>query len=273
MLVKRPLGWAPTGVALCTPRRCETTGDSYSYKPGRIAKALRLLFTALTPRAAKERLALRMQKGMEKAEDLERQQMWLKKHGSPLQVMGLPDHAELPEVRARYRSLVLETHPDTAKPSNAGSSNALSTVRESEYDILQTAYHMAIDPNSLWHRNGAAPVLYRELQGLAKRRVGRVDRVRAFAVMTYAFMVLVGIFFATVVVKHALEVALQLFDPEFYQFMRAQEEEEKRKREAGEFVDVDPKRLAPTAVRKLLYPGRYIHGDSEETSANEGTDE
>lgn len=256
-----------------TPRRWETTGSHYSYRPGRLARGLRFLFSSLTPAALRERIALYMLKGMEKAEHLERQQMWLKKHGSPLRVMGLPDHAELPEVRARYRTLVLELHPDTAKPvakvnegSSSSNSTALSTASESEYDILQTAYRMAIDPHSLWHRNGTSPVLYRELRGLSKRRVGRVG---VFAAMTYAFMLLAAVFFATVVVTRALEAALQFFDPEFYRFMREQEEEERRKCETGEYLDRDPKRLAPTSVRKLLFPGRYIHGDGEESTGGD----
>ncbi|CAD2221783.1 chaperone protein DNAJ [Angomonas deanei] len=200
---------------------------------------------------------MRMQMGMEEAEALEREQMWLKKHGSPLTVMGLPDHAELPEVRARYRNLILETHPDTTPHPGAAGNN------ESEYAILQTAYRMSTQPLSLWHRNGSSPVLYRQLLEQSKGKVRRFNKITVFAVLSYLVMALIGLFFSFVVVTNGLEAALQIFDPEFYQFMVKQEKEEARKRELGEEVDTDPKRLAPSTVRKLLYPGRYIHGDED----------
>ncbi|EPY33211.1 chaperone protein DNAJ [Strigomonas culicis] len=200
-----------------------------------------------------------MQMGMEKAEVMEREQMWLKKHGSPLSVMGLPDHAELVEVRARYRNLVLETHPDTAKKAGAKSAD------ETEYAILQTAYRMATSPVSLWHQNGSSPMLYQQLVAQSKKKVRSVNPVTAFAVFSFIVMILAGVFFSVVIVKHGLEAALQFFDPQFYHFMIQQEKEEQRKIEAGEFVDKDPKRLAPSAVRKLLFPGRFIHGDEEKT--------
>ncbi|KAG5481461.1 hypothetical protein LSCM1_05470 [Leishmania martiniquensis] len=232
--------------------RCATTGKQHSYRPGCFALALRSLFVTLVPKPLKQRIAIRMQTGMERAAELEKELQWLQKHGSPLQVMGLPDHAELPEVRARYRSLVLEAHPDTAK----------DTTGESEYAILQTAYRMSVNPVSLWHRNGASPALHRQLQ-LSRKKVHRLDRVRLFALFSYAVMLLIGILFSTVIVPHALEAALRFFDPEFYHFMIQQEREEDRKHAAGEVVDTDPKRLAPTALRRLLYPGRFIHEGDE----------
>jgi hypothetical protein len=238
--------------------RCATTGEQHSYKPGRVAKALRSLFLALTPTSLKKRIAIRMQTGMERTEELEKEQQWLQKHGSPLRVMGLPDHAELSEIRARYRTLVLETHPDTAK----------TTTGESEYAILQTAYKMSTSPVSLWHQNGASPVLYRQLLAVSKQKVRRLDRVRLFAAFSYFVMFLMLLFFSMVVVTNGLEAALKFFDPEFYQFMTQQEKEEERKRLAGEDVDTDPKRLAPTAVRRLLFPGQFIHEGREEKPRN-----
>lgn len=229
--------------------RCATTGTQHSYKPGCFALALRSLFVTLTPMSLKRRIAIRMQTGMERTEELERELQWLQKHGSPLQVMGLPNHAELAEVRARYRSLVLETHPDTAK----------NTTGESEYAILQTAYKMSVNPASLWHQNGASPALHRQLLHTSKKKLRRLDRVRVFATFSYAVMLAIGVFFSTVVVSNGLEAALKFFDPEFYHFMVQQEKEEDRKRAAGKVVDTDPKRLAPTAVRRLLFPGQFIH--------------
>ncbi|CAJ1021417.1 DnaJ domain containing protein, putative [Leishmania guyanensis] len=233
--------------------RYATTGAQHSYKPGCFVLALRFLFVALTPTSLQRRLAIRMQTGMERTEELEKELQWLQKHGSPLQVMGLPDHAELVEVRARYRSLVLETHPDTAK----------GTTGENEYAILQTAYKMSVNPLSLWHQNGASPALHRQLLQTSRKKLHRLDRVRVFAIFSYIVMLLICVFFSTVVVSHSLESALRFFDPEFYHFMVQQEREEDRKRAAGEVVDTDPKRLAPTAVRRLLFPGQFIHEGSE----------
>ncbi|GET87538.1 hypothetical protein, conserved [Leishmania tarentolae] len=233
--------------------RWATTGAQHSYKPGFFVLALRSLFVMLTPTSLKKRIAIRMQTGMEHTEALERELQWLQKHGSPLQVMGLPNHAELAEVRARYRTLVLETHPDTAK----------NTTGESEYAILQTAYKMSVNPASLWHQNGSSPALHRQLLQTSKRKLRRLDRVRVFATFSYVLMLLVGLFFSTVVVSNGLEAALKFFDPEFYEFLIQQEKEEDRKRAAGEVVDTNPKRLAPTAVRRLLFPGQFIHEDAE----------
>lgn len=246
--------WQPCSPSPCwSAVRCATTGEQHSYKPGRVAVALRRLFVALTPSSLKKRVAMRMQSGMERADELEKEQQWLKKHGSPLAVMGLPDHAELTEIRARYRTLVLETHPDTAK----------TTTGESEYAILQTAYKMSMNPVSLWHQNGASPMLYRQLLTASKQKVRRLDRVRMFALFSYFVMFLILLFFSMVVVTNGLEAALKFFDPEFYHFMIQQEKEEERKRMAGEHVDTDPKRLAPTAVRRLLFPGQFIHEGSD----------
>ena len=97
----------------------------------------------------------------------------------------------------------------------------------------------------------------------------RLDRVRLFAIFSYTVMFLILLFFSMVVVTNGLEAALKFFDPEFYQFMIQQEKEEERKRQAGEFVDTDPKRLAPTAVRRLLFPGQFIHEGTEENKSDD----
>ncbi|KPI83287.1 hypothetical protein ABL78_7684 [Leptomonas seymouri] len=194
---------------------------------------------------------------MERTEQLEKEQQWLKKHGSPLQVMGLPDHAELMEVRARYRTLVLEAHPDTANTATG----------ESNYELLQVAYKMSTSPVSLWHQNGAAPVLYKELLAASKQNVRCVDGVQFFAIFSYLVMLLIFLFFSMIVVTNGLEAALKFFDPEFYHFMIQQEQEEERRRMAGEYIDTDPKRLAPAAMRRLLFPGQFIHeGDQKSRS-------
>ncbi|AAZ12684.1 chaperone protein DNAj, putative [Trypanosoma brucei gambiense DAL972] len=234
-----------------TSARCITTGENHSFRPGRVTLFLRSLFVALTPQRLRSRMATGMQRGMERVQILEQEQLWLQRHGSPLRILGLPDHAELPEVRARYRELVLETHPDSQQRVEAVSGNGTE-----RYDMIQTAYAMATNPTSLWHQNGAAPTLRR---GLASGNSASLH-VTLFAVMSYVMMGLVAVIFSLVVVRHLLEGALRLLDPKFYAFMTQQEEEERRRQLAGEVVDTDPKRLAPTVVKRLLFPGRFVHG-------------
>ncbi|KAH9599357.1 DnaJ domain [Trypanosoma melophagium] len=241
-----------------TSVRCASTGEHHSYRPGCIAKLLRSVYVAITPHGLHRRVAMNLQARMERVQELEREQLWLQQHGSPLRVMGLPEHAELTEVRARYRDLVIETHPDTAQ----GDAKA-------QYDMVQTAYKMATSPTSLWHQNGSAPALYRHLVGSSSTATRRVT---VFALFSYCVMGIIGIIFSAVVVRQSLEVALRLFDPEFYVFMIAQEQDEQRRRLAGETVDTDPKRLAPTAVKRMLFPGRFIHNSSSSNSNSNDTD-
>lgn len=267
-----------SGGCLVTSLRRESTGEHHSFKPGRLTLAFRSVFQALMPDVLRKRMATSMQAGLERVEDLEKQQMWLRRHGSPLRVMGLPDHCSMAEVRSRYRDLVLETHPDTAPPASTRATaprrgpgregvTAVATVADqrdlSEYHILQTAYKMAMDPNSLYHQNCSAPELYQELSASRPLLQRLNHKVTAFAILSYLLMAFVGIYISNIVFQQVCERGLEFFDPQFYEFMRGQEVEEERKRAAGEFVDVDPKRLAPTAIRKLAYPGRFIHGDEE----------
>ncbi|RNF04155.1 chaperone protein DNAJ [Trypanosoma rangeli] len=235
--------------ALASMRRA-TTGEHHSYRPGRLARVFRRLYVFVTPRSFHKSLATNLQVGMERVQELEREQLWLRQHGSPLRVMGLPEHAELTEVRSRYRDLVFATHPDTAERE-----------AKTQYDMIQTAYKMATTPTSLWHQNGSAPALYRSLRGTSKGLTWRVDCVTLFALFSYAVMGTVGIIFSLVVVRQFLELALRFFDPEFYAFLVAQEKEEERQRLAGISVDTDPKRLAPTVVKRLLFPGRFVHNN------------
>ncbi|KEG11926.1 chaperone protein DNAJ [Trypanosoma grayi] len=281
----RRLGTASASAASAV--RCATTGAHHSYRPGPVARLLRRVYVAVTPRRLHRRMAVRLQAGMERVQELEKEQLWLQQHGSPLRVMGLPEHADLVEVRSRYRDLVFATHPDTAQ-GNA----------KVQYDTIQTAYRMATSPTSLWHQNGSAPALYHHLvatSARATRRVWhqngsapalyhhlvatsaratrRVNRVTLFAFLSYCVMGVVGIIFSAVVVRQLLEVALRLFDPEFYAFMVAQEQDEERRRLAGEVVDTDPKRLAPTAVKRLLFPGRFVHKKNTSNNSSSSNDE
>nr|CCC91690.1 unnamed protein product [Trypanosoma congolense IL3000] len=239
---------APQDSALiATAVRCVTTGSNHSFRPGPMTRCLRAVFLTLTPKGFRARLASGLQHGMERVRILEQEQLWLHHHGSPLRVLGLPDHAELPEVRERYRDLLLQIHPDTSQPGEAGKEVEL-------YHTVQAAYAMATCPTSLWHQNGAAPALHRSL--VAGNSSSR--RVTVFAVFSYIVMGSIAIVFSVFVVRRALDHALRLFDPTFYAFMVQQEAEEERQRLAGEVVDTDPKRLAPTVVKRLLYPGRFV---------------
>jgi hypothetical protein len=266
--------------AVLASRRMDTTGEHHSFKPGRLTIAMRAVFQALMPSGFRKRLAMRMQASLEKVDDLEKQNMWLRRHGSPLAVMGLPDHASMAEVRTRYRDLILETHPDTAPvattraaprrgPGGTKTSSSEVTVADrrdlSEYHILQTAYKMAMDPDSLYHQNSSAPELYSEISASRPIMQRLSSKVTVFALVAYALMAFIGLYIGNILCRELCVRSLEFFDPQFFEFMRGQEVEEDRKRAAGEFVDVDPKRLAPLAIRKLAYPGRFIHGGEATT--------
>lgn len=231
-------------------RRFLSTGAHHGYTPGPITRLLRRAVKFFTSSRLRRQMAVRMQKQMESVEQLEKEQQWLKWHGSPLRVMGLPDHAELTTVRARYRALVLETHPDTAA----------TTTGESDYTLLRSAYNMATNPSSLWHRNGSSPTLYRQLMDVSEHGLFRFSPVHVLAACSLICMLACVVVVVTVAIPHVLLSALHYFDPTFYEFMLEQEAKERAKREAGEVVDTDPKRLAPITAKKLLYPGRYVRG-------------
>jgi hypothetical protein len=277
--------------ALCSAVRWETTGEHHSFRPGPVTRGLRFLFRALTPKAAVKKIALRMQAGMEQVEDLEKQHRWLKLHGSPLGVLGLPEHADLLEVKGRYRDLVLELHPDTAKQAAAAaaaaaaeqpstsSEQALQSVaalqleaqrRAEDFEKTQTAYKMLTDPNSLFYQSGSAPQLHNEL-GLALRKRSkhrdllRVTRIRIFAFVCYAMLFALLMW----VNIHWMEVwmleVLRFVDPEFHKYFTEAEAEERRREALGEVVDKNPKRLAPTKVRKMMSPGLFVkRGDDDD---------
>jgi hypothetical protein len=239
-----------------TARRWETTGDWHSYRPGRITLFCRGVFNAVAGVSLKKKIALRMQAGLERVEAMEKEQQWLKCHGSPLEVMGLPEHAELAEVRARYRDLLLETHPDTSL------SKALIPDRDA-YHLLMTAYEMATNPDSLWHKNHSAPDLYREL--VAQRPFYRRHNVEiaAFAGIAYIMMIVGGILGGALGMYYFTLFSLRWMDPEFYEFMLKQEAEEQRKRDAGEEVDTNPRRLMPVQLQRLWSPGKFVVRGSE----------
>ena len=262
-------------------RRHETTGEHHTFRPGPITKTLRFVFRLVTPRALVKRIACRMQLGMEKVEELEKEHRWLKLNGSPLAVLGLPEHADLQEVRSRYRDLVLDLHPDTAIQAAAsasadsagrGNKNELDVQRSDEleisrraeeYERMQTAYRMLTSPDSLFFQSGSAPHLHDALSlALArngrKKLLPRATRISLFALFFYTLMLLALIIFSFYWMEGFLLEFVAQVDPEFYKFFTAAETEEKRREALGEVLDKNPKRLAPTKVRKMLMPGAFI---------------
>ena len=250
--------------------RAETTGRHHSFEPGVVTRTLRALYLLVTPSGWRKSIARRMHRNMQRVESMERDHIWLKRHGSPLFVMGLPPHAELAEVKARYRDLILETHPDTRRSTTVlrkGSCHIVVRPGQEikEYEVLQTAYKMITNPTSLWHQNGSAPVLYDEVcaVSLVPPTGSLENQVTAFAIATWIVALLVASCAIVVGFTIFWEQALQLFDPEFYAFMLAQEKQEARQRALGIEPDTDPKRLAPRTMKRMLFPGRFVHGENE----------
>ncbi len=267
-------------------RRFETTGKHHQYQPGPVAKAVRSVFTALTPERFKLRAARRVQAGLEKVQIMEKEAAWLRKHGSPQRVLGLPDHASLDEIRSRYTDMILDTHPDTAPrpvelepldssgPTDVSASSSGSATKagallpqkppaplKPSFQLVREAHAMIMNPNSLYHQNGGNNDLLREVQLHTKGELTMRPHVKVAAVSyTMAFLFWV----ALIVVGFAAmwEKLLEWFDPRFYKKMIAKEKDEAERRARGEEVDTDPKRLAPKRMQQLFRPGRFVHEEA-----------
>lgn len=245
------------------------TTDREIYEPGAIAKALRAAVVAVsTTFGLQQRIARRMERGLKEVERLEKEQKWLRRHGSPLRVLGLPETADLEDVKVRYRNLLFEVHPDTAPQKDQKAMIAAGLTPENarqrqmeEFELLKAAYQIATSPNSLWHQDGNAPGLLRELE---PEKSGLVSRIvtphNLFPVAAYLYGLAVAVFFCSFVAYYFLMATLEAVDPDFFKFMMRQEEEERRKKEAGEVVDTDPKRLAPKKMMRISAPGKFVHG-------------
>lgn len=268
--------WSTAGAVVAHQRRADSTGAHHSFEPGPVTKAIRKVIVTLSPTSYRQQMAATMEKNLKTVEQLEKENAWIRRHGSPLEVMGLPDHAEYAEVRERYRDLVFETHPDTAPkaptPSNGGASSATSSSSvvvsrrgcdESDHEILQEAYRLATDVDSIFHRNNSAPALLEDLYGLEKYRGRRrqATQITYFAMASYVVGAIAAAIVVFIVMKHAWEQVFRMFDPEFHAFMVKREKEEDALRAQGIEVDPDPKQYAPEQVKKVLFPGRYVHSD------------
>lgn len=264
-------------------RRWETTGAHHQYEPGPVARALRRAFVAVMPTERRKRVASRLHDGLSKVEKMEKEAQWIRTHGSPLRVLGLPEHADLIDVKTRYKDLLFETHPDTAAAAAhkvgdasltagaAGTSSGSSDVvavdeRERQlqverFELLLEAHRMATDPLSVWHQNGAAPELYRELR---PNMTALRDPVNQFGLASYVLAFCAFAVFAVKIVPAFWEGALEGFDPKFFKFMKAREADEARQRAMGIEPDTDPNRLAPERTKRLVMPGKLLLDPSEE---------
>ena len=90
----------------------ESTGEHHKFKAGIFTYMVRYTFQTFFSSNIKKRIAKRIMTGIERVAIIEKETAWLKKHGSPQRVLGLPEHASLAEIRNRYLDLLLETHPD-----------------------------------------------------------------------------------------------------------------------------------------------------------------
>jgi hypothetical protein len=296
---------AAAGPAVAPQRRRETThADYHTYEPGPVATRLRALFRRFSSAERRKLLAARLAAGLARVERLEGEQRWLRTHGSPLTVLGLPEHADMEDVRLRYKDLLFETHPDTARAVAARhaarlASSAAETPEEAEaraaaaaagtdatakvpaalaalpeeqarkhqqesFELLLAANKMIADPGSVWHLNGAAPHILAEIQPRNTLLLRLSNPVTAFGAATVALGFAALAFFAVVVAPLLWLGALRAFDPEFYDFMMQQEAEEARLRAMGIEPDTDPRRLAPLQMKTMFYPGRLVHGADEE---------
>jgi DnaJ-domain-containing protein 1 len=271
------------GARAAPGRRCETTGAHHEYKPGPVAKAMRAAFVALTPTEMKKRMAGRLHRNLSEVERMEKEAQWLRLHGSPLRVLGLPEHADLDDVKARYKDLLFETHPDTAVAAarkagirdptalTAGTGGASKQLVASDgmtddevrrqavtkFELLVAAHKMATNPVSVWHQGGAAPQIYEQLE--APSFVCRVvNPTTTFAFIAYGIAFVAFLVFAYQIAPQAWALMLELAFPDFHRFMVQQEKEEARLRALGIEPDTDPDRLASARVMQLKAPGRII---------------
>jgi len=247
-----------------------------------VAKALRAAFVQLTPSEMKKRVASKLHDNLTQVERMEREAQWLKLHGSPLRVLGLPEHADLTDVRARYKDLLFETHPDTAvaaarragipdplalTPGTGGASPKDLVAAEGltdeqvrqraveRFELLVAAHKMATDPTSVWHKNHCAPQIYEALEP-PTRMSAIANPTTAFGSIALAIACFCFAVFTFQFLPKACEAALELYDPRFFRFMLAQEKADAALRAEG--IEPEPDRYMPREVVKYKAPGRLI---------------
>eukprot|EP00760_Papus_ankaliazontas_P004979 PhM_4_TR1230/c0_g1_i1/m.76867 len=235
---------------LATQRRHATTGEYHEYKPGPIAKFCRTIVLAL-PTAAQKAMGRRIRGGITEVKRMEDEVSWIKLNGSPLVVMGLPEEVDVADVKARYKQLTLQLHPDHGGDPD-------------EFRKMQTAYGMLMNRDSVYYLDGYSPDLAAELGSSTARRSMQFGAASVLigAVCCYLF----GEYIAAA----AWEGILYLFDPKFYNFMIQREKLEEDARRRGEEVDTNPTRLAPKKLQKLMLPGKFRDQVGHEADEAEG---
>jgi hypothetical protein len=263
--------------------RVETTGKHHTFEPGFFAKTSRAIFQTFTSDGIKKRAAKKLQAGLEKVERMEKEQQWLRKHGSPQRVLDLPEHASYAEIKTRYQDLILDTHPDTASHKQSyveqvrgiviknqsvaekrGTLNAVMPIAVPEpatFEEVRQAHAILVDPNSLYHVNGTNNELLTEVRYFTGKEDNALSTpTTKLAIASWIMFAIVAGIFLSVVVKQIYERTLELIDPDFYHKLMSKEKDERTRREAGEIVNTDPERAKPDAVLKVLRPGLFLHG-------------
>jgi len=228
-----------------TSLRRITTGEYHQYEPGIIARGARKVVLCL-PTSVQKAIGRRLRKGLEEVKRMEDEAAWLRAHGNPLVVMGLPEEGtDAHDVKTRYRELTLTLHPD-----QGGSAEELQKV--------QKAYAMLTNAESVYYLSGMSPDLALELGATQAKRAKRFGYATIMAALIGLYL------FGEFVVRRMWEGLLYLFDPTFYAFMLRQEQTEREDRARGVEVDTNPYRLAPEKFKKIAFPGRYIHAEGED---------
>lgn len=263
-----------TKVRTCGQVRLETTGTFHEYQPGPIAKALRQLFASLSTVSLRKRVAQHFEIGLTKVARMEQEAAWIRRHGSPLRVMGLHDHCDLADVKARYTELVFELHPDQAPKETAlaiqemtGESMEVIRARQIEQlDLLKQSYKMATDPNSVWHLNCSAPHILAELRPHQSLMQRVVNPTSSWAILSWVLGGIATLFALWVVWPQIWEALVQLYDPAFYKFMIAEEKDDSEKKAMGEpVISSALEKYGTEKLKKLVSPGKFIHQGSDAT--------
>ena len=271
----------PPRVRLC---RSETTGQYHEYTPGPVARCARAILNAAAPRRLKKVLAGRVATGLERVERMEKEARWLKVHGSPLHVLGLPEHADLAEVKSRYTDLLFETHPDTAIAGTFGAVDAAVTRRASDmslaqvdtaatavaaaraekdraeaYQLLKEAHVMITTPDSVWHLNGSAPQILDVIQPPTSLLSRVATPVRVVASVSNLLMAAVACLIIFVVSPGAFQMLLEKLDPALHAWTQQAKAEDDAREAQGVAVDRDDvTRFASPKVQRMLKPGKAV---------------
>lgn len=96
-------------------------------------------------------------------------------------------------------------------------------------------------------------------QKLLHKYVYTINAVHIFALLSVICGLIIVVMLTYILYPKLFEALLQIFDNQFYRFMKQQEADELKQKMRGQQIDNDPKRLAPNIIRKMSHPGRYIH--------------